>query len=117
MTIEDLQNYDFEFKVDSVQAYPEVEDELDVIYNVYYTLYAHETAIGDDYSIRIARSQQLEVGDLNDIIPFEDLNEEMVIGWVTSALTPSGVEALKLEAAAKVEELINPTSVTLKLIN
>ena len=116
MTIEDLQNYDFDYKIDNVQAYPEIAGELDVVYNVYYTLYCHDPEFGDDISSRVTGSQELAIGDINNMLPFEDLTEELVIGWIRSAMGVEGEELIKMDAAIKVNELLNPSSVTLKLL-
>jgi hypothetical protein len=116
MTIEDLQDYDFDYKIDNVQAYPEIAGELDVVYNIYYTLFCHDPEFGDDYSSRVTGSQELVLGDINNMIPFEDLTEELVITWLTDALGQDGEELIKMDAAIKLNELLNPSSVTLKLL-
>ena len=50
------------------------------------------------------------------MLPFEDLTEELVIGWIRSAMGVEGEELIKMDAAIKVNELLNPSSVTLKLL-
>jgi hypothetical protein len=49
------------------------------------------------------------VGDVNDpnFIPFEDLTEEIVLGWVTTTLGEEEISATETEFEARLQERID----------
>ena len=52
-----------------------------------------------------------------DFIPFADLTNEIVVGWVEAAMGPEQVQSLKDSIDANIDEQITPTTITLSIPN
>jgi hypothetical protein len=52
---------------------------------------------------------------LSDFVPFDELTNEMVSGWVESAMGEEEVQSKKDALEAAIQNQINPTSVTLTI--
>tara|TARA_R110002012_G_scaffold320300_1_gene543192 strand:+ start:748 stop:1068 length:321 start_codon:yes stop_codon:yes gene_type:complete len=93
----------------TVDTYPSLEGESDVIFNVHWRL----TGTDDSENIgSVYGTQSLETSDLSDFTAFADITEEQVNGWVEAALGEEKVAELKANIDAKIEEKVNPTVVT-----
>ena len=51
--------------------------------------------------------------DISDFIPFADLTEAQVQGWVESAMGEEQVASLKAGLDAQIEQEVNPSSIQL----
>jgi len=93
----------------TVDTYPSLEGESDVIFNVHWRLTGTDDSdnIGSVYG-----TQSLETSDLSDFTAFEDITEEDINGWVEEALGEEKVDELKANIDAQIEEKVNPTVVT-----
>jgi len=88
-----------EWKVESLTAYPKLDDKENVVYCVHWRCDALDAVT----------ELSLPSGDF---IPFEDLTEGIVLGWVWDRISKSGMEAL----AAKIkEEAENPAPVAVEV--
>jgi len=118
-------NYTWNCKV--VDAYPQDGEYADVVYNVHWNLKAvsdlkipqppvpaGEPQPEDQfYSAFSYGTQSLDVSDISDFIPFADLTEAQVQGWVESAMGEEQVASLKAGLDAQIEQEINPSSIQL----
>jgi len=73
------------------------------VYTVHYTINAKD----DTYSAGAYGSIGLERGD--NLIPFADLTEEVVIGWVQDALTAEKVGEIEAALQAQLDEQRAPS--------
>lgn len=99
----------------TVDVYPEYDSNSDVVYNVHWKLNAEsdqQDAEGNNYRASIYSTQQLSVDDIGSFIPFADLTNEIVTGWVTTAMGEEEVQSLKDGLDSNIDSQINPTSET-----
>ena len=104
----------FSWNCRQVDAYPSYESETDVVYNVHWILNAERTEGEDVYTASVYGTQSIAI-DLSDFVPFDELTNEMVSGWVESAMGEEGVQSKKDALEAAIQNQINPTSVTLTI--
>lgn len=93
----------------TVDTYPLLEGESDVIFNVHWRL------TGEDDNENIGSSYgtiALDTSDLTDFTAFADITEDMINGWVETALGADEVQAKKDAIDAQIAEKVNPTVVT-----
>ena len=93
----------------TVDTYPLLEGESDVIFNVHWRL----TGEDDNENKGSAYGTiSLDTSDLSDFTAFADITEEQVNGWVEAALGADEVQAKKDAIDAQIAEKVNPTVVT-----
>lgn len=76
-----------------------------------FVLVAHWQCVDADgeYSGRVYNTQSFEFNpDESGFIPYDDLTEAEVIGWVQTALGEEGVAATEAAVAAQIEAQKNP---------
>ena len=102
----------------TVDVYPTHDGHSDVVYIVHWRLNAtsdqtHEVD-GEDvpYTASVYGTQSISTDDIQNFIPFADLTESVVEGWVESAMGEDEVQALKDGLNSNIAEQINPTSET-----
>ena len=108
--------YDWNCK--TVDAYPQDGDYLDLVYNVHW----RTTGVSDQldpsglaYSVTIIGTQSLDVSDVTDFIPFEDLTNEEVAAWTQAAMGEKQVASIEASIESQINSLITPTSITLTI--
>ena len=104
-------NYTWNCK--TVDVYPVNEGNSDVVYNVHYRVVGEdsETAVIGE----IIGTQILDVSDIADFTPFEDLTNDQVTNWVKAAMGTEQVTQIENNIASQIAELENPTSVTMTI--
>lgn len=109
----------FTWDCTKVDVYPTYESESDVVYNVNWVLKGESSETYDDFGVQVPYkssvygSQLLSLADLQTgFIPFEDLTNTIVTGWVTSALGDEKINEYETQINAELNELINPTTVS-----
>lgn len=105
--------YDWNCK--TVDVYPVNEGNNNVVYNVHYRVVGEdsETAVlGDSIG-----TQVLDVSDITDFVPFEDLTNDQVVAWVKSAMGSDKVAQIESNISSQISEKENPTSVTMTIEN
>ena len=106
----------FTWNCRQVDAYPTYESEADVVYNVHWILLGERTEGEETYSASVYGTQSIAI-DLADFVPFADLTNEMVTGWVEAAMGEESVQSLKDSLNLAIESQINPTSIALTIEN
>ena len=93
----------------TVDTYPLLEGNTDVIFNVHWRLTGEDKNgnVGSTYG-----TQSLGTSDLSNFTAFADITEENINGWVETALGEEKVTGLKASIDAQIAEQINPTVVT-----
>jgi hypothetical protein len=97
----------------TVDAYPQDGEYTDLVYNVHYFVTGEDSETA--YIGTIIGTQNLNVSDVTEFIPFEDLTNEIVVGWTKSALGEEQVASIEASIASQIEQMIKPTSVTLTI--
>tara|TARA_R110002153_G_scaffold194635_1_gene348026 strand:+ start:566 stop:886 length:321 start_codon:yes stop_codon:yes gene_type:complete len=93
----------------TVDTFPSLEGETDVIFNVHWRLAGTND---NDNTGSVYGTQSLETSDLSDFTAFANITEQDINGWVETALGEEKVAELKANIDAQIEEQINPTVVT-----
>ena len=101
--------YDWNCK--TVDVHPQAEGETNVVYNVHWIV----TGVEEDYTVNTIGTQVVPLDTENDFIPFEDLTNEIIVGWTKEAMGAEEVKAIEDSIASQIAELKNPTSVTMTI--
>ena len=101
--------YDWNCK--TVDVHPQAEGETNVVYNVHWIV----TGTKEDYSARSIRTQIVAVDPETEFIPFDELTNEIVVDWTKDAMGEEQVQAIEDGIASQINELENPTSVTMTI--
>jgi len=101
----------YEWNCKTVDVHPQAEGETDVVYNVHWIV----TGTEGDYSAKSIGTQTVTVDPETPFIPFEDLTNEIIVGWTKEAMGEDQVQAIEDSIASQIAELENPTSVTMTI--
>jgi hypothetical protein len=93
-----------------VEVFNSLDGNTDVVYNVKYGISTSENGTG----VTLIKEQELDISSITDFIPFEDLTNEIVIGWVKSDLGEIGVNEAQQEAAELLNKTVNTSTKTLQ---
>ncbi len=102
-------SYDWNCK--TVDVHPQAEGETNVVYNVHWIV----KGVKEEYSASSIGTQTVELDPETTFIPFEDLTNEIIVGWTKEAIGADQVQAIEDGIAAQIAELENPTSVTMTI--
>jgi len=106
----------YTWDVSTVDTYPTLESNADVVYNVHWRLTAeddaNQDADGNNWTATSYGTQSVDTSDLSSFTAFADLSASAVQGWVETAMGSDAVTALKSGLDAQIALLITPTSVT-----
>ena len=110
----------YTWNVSTVDTYPTLDGNADVVYNVHWRLNATDTQVdaeGNPYTAGVYGTQVLDTSDLSGFIDFDSVTSAEVQGWVESAMGEEQVQSLKDGLDANIAGQINPTSVTMQLVS
>ena len=102
----------------TVDTYPTHDSHSDVVYNVHWRLNAEsdqQDAEGNDYTASVYGTHSVNADDISSFVPFADLTNDLVTGWVTTGMGEDEVASLKSGLDNDIDGQINPTSVTKQL--
>jgi hypothetical protein len=106
----------YTWDVSTVDTYPTLDGNADVVYNVHWRLTAeddaNQDADGNNWTATSYGTQSVDTSDLSSFTAFADLTSSDVQGWVEAAMGSDAVQSLKDGLDAQIEAKINPTSVT-----
>lgn len=97
--------------ITQMDSYPEYDGETDVVFNVYWTL----TGTDGTYFGSVYGSQMVNLDAAAPFIPYADLTEEQVIGWVQDAMGPDQVTAYEDNVETQIANQMDPPVVVLPL--
>ena len=100
----------------TVDAYVEQNNEADVVYNVHWIVTGTSDvadATGGFYSSTSIGTQTLDVSEITNFIPFDQVTNEEVVEWTQEAMGEEQVTQIEASIASQIESLIHPTSITL----
>ena len=110
----------YNWDVSTVDTYPTLDSNADVIYNVHWRLNATDTQVdaeGNPYTAGVYGTQVLDTSDLSGFIDFDSVTSAEVQGWVESAMGEEQVQTYKDNLDANIAGQITPTSVTKTLVS
>ena len=84
-----------------------------VIYNVHWRVEKED----GEYSASTYGTQSLNTEDIQDFKPFDEVNSEMVEGWVKDVMGEEEVSRIEDGLDQQIENQKNPTSITKTLEN
>jgi len=102
----------------TVDAYPQDGDYTDLVYNVHWIVTGISSELdpqGVAYNATNIGTQTLDVSDVTDFIPFEDLTNEQVVAWTKGAMGEEQVASIEASIQSQIDALITPTTVTLTI--
>ena len=113
-------SYTWDVKI--VEVYPSHTDnqnppntESNVVWNVNWRLKGSDDSNndgdGNPITGEIFGDINIDVSDLSNFTPFDNLSDSKVQGWVESAMGPEQVQQWKDNVDAQIAEKINPSSV------
>lgn len=102
---------EYVWNVQQMESYPTYETHRDVVFNVHYKVVASDSG----YEAEAECSQVLRYDDQTAFVPYDQLEESMVISWVQSALGTEAQSRLENDLAAIINLKKNPPAVTLPL--
>jgi hypothetical protein len=106
-----MATYDWNCK--TVDIHPQEEGKTNVVYNVHWVV----TGVDGDYSATNIGTQVVLLSEGSTFIPFEDLTNDVVVGWTKEAMGEEQVTQIEASIASTIESLITPTSITLTIPN
>ena len=105
----------YTWDVSTVDTYPTLESNADVVYNVHWRLTAeddaNQDADGNNWTASSYGTQSVDTADISDFTAFADLTSSDVQGWVEAAMGADTVTSMKASLDAQIAEKITPTSV------
>jgi hypothetical protein len=81
----------YTWSIDSLPNYPEKDGEIDVIFQVNWTL----TGIDETYTAFEKGSTGLEFNGSDPFIPYSQITKDQAIGWVTSTISENTLNLYK----------------------
>lgn len=99
----------------TVDTYPTHDSHSDVVYNVHWRLNAvsdQQDAEGNDYSASSYGTHSVNADDIENFVPFADLTNDLVSGWVIDGIGEDEVASMKESLDNNIADQINPTSET-----
>ena len=102
----------------TVDCYPTFDEQSDVVYNVHWRLTATSDQVDSNdnpYVASVYGTQTISTDDIENFIPFADLTNTIVSGWVEDIWGEDKVAETKTNLDNNINDQINPTSVTLQI--
>ena len=99
----------------TVDVYPNHDSHSDVVYNVHCRLNAvsdQKNAEGNDYTASSYGTHSVNADDTTSFVPFADLTNDLVSGWVIDGMGEDKVASMKEGLDNNIANQINPTSET-----
>jgi hypothetical protein len=82
--------------------------ETDYVVTALYNVTGIETVSGTEYTASLSNSAQFEVVQGDTFIPYADLTNTIVIGWIETQLGEDGVNNLQASVEGMINSEINP---------
>ena len=108
--------YDWNCK--TVDVHPQEEGETNVVYNVHWIVTGTSDKLDSNlvpYSVTNIGTQVVPLDQDGTFIPFEDLTNEIVVGWTKQAMGDERVAEIEASINSQIEDQMHPKSVTLTI--
>ena len=100
----------------TVDAYIEKDEEADVVYNVHWIVTGTSDELDPQdypYSATSIGTQTLDISEITNFIPFDEVTNEEVVSWTQDAMGEEQVTGIETAIASQIESKIHPTTITL----
>lgn len=104
----------------TVDVYLNEDDHQNVVYNVYWIVTGTSDQLdteGNPYSAYIDGQQTLNISNINEFIPFEDLTNATVTRWVKDTMGAPQVAILESNIRNNIDGQINPITAVMEIQN
>ena len=88
----------YSWVITALGSYPEYQGEQ----NVVFVIYANYTGTDGKFSSSIEISQSLILDSNQPFIPYANLTENQVMGWLLAALTPQQIDQMQATIATQI---------------
>ena len=102
----------------TVDVHPTEGSETDVVYNVHWIVTGVSDELdpqGNAYQSTSIGTQTVPLDPESEFIPFEDLTNEIVVGWTKDAMGVEQVASIEAGIQQAIDLEINPTSITMTI--
>ena len=100
--------------IESLERTFELNEESNVVTKIHWNCNDSVTiqVDGEDRNIpgRVSGTQPLDTSDLEDFVSYEDVTEEVALGWLMDSEEEGFQDVVEAKIAAQIEEQSNPTS-------
>lgn len=87
----------------------DIDGKTDYVVDALFNVLGAEEVGGTEYSYTLTSNNvSFKVSEGSDFIPFEDLTNEIVVGWIKEILGPQGVADYEAAVAGQINAKINP---------
>jgi hypothetical protein len=104
----------------TVDTYPTHAGESDVVYNVHWRVTGLSEELdsqGNPYQATNIGTQTLNTEDITDFIPVDELTNKQVAEWVKSIMGEEEVSRIEESIKNQINEIKNPSSITMTIAN
>lgn len=98
----------YTWNVVQLDAYPQVDDKSEVVFNVHWTLVGEEAG----FTGSVYGAQAVTLDPDAPFTPYADLTQAQVIGWVQSAMGAEQVASYEVNVAQQIQNQIDPPVIT-----
>ena len=108
----------YEWNCKTVDVHPTEGSEKEVVYNVHWIVTGVSDELdpdGNAYQSTSIGTQVVPLDPESQFIPFNELTNEIVVGWTKDTMGEEQVEAIESVVKESIDKKINPTSVTMTI--
>ena len=98
------------WKINSLERTFELNEESNVVTKIHWSCNDSMTVGEDTYVGRVIGGQSLDTSTLEDFVSYEDVTEEVALGWLMDSEEEGFQEVVEAKIVAQIEEQSNPTS-------
>ena len=95
----------YTWTVTNLIGYPVLDGQTDVVTTAFYTVVADD---GAGHTASIQSIQQIPLPKDRPWVPYADLTNDIVVGWIQAELGPDGVASIYANLDAQIAAQINP---------
>jgi len=102
----------------TVDVYPTHDTNTNVVYNIHWRVNGISDQLdaeGNPYQAKSIGTQILTTDDITNFISFENLTNEILVGWTKDAMGAEEVTLIEATVEGLITSKIAPTSVTLTI--
>lgn len=94
----------YNWVIEQMDCYPELDGKKDVVFTIYWRL----NAVDGDYAGTVYGSVGVTLDPDAPFVAYQDLTEDQVVGWVKSALGDDQVKSYEDNVSGQIETQKNP---------
>jgi hypothetical protein len=101
------------WQIEQLSCYPDVDNHIDVVFSAAWRVNGVDDTSGEPLYATVYGTQDIAPYDgKSPFIPYADLQEAIVIGWVQDAMGAEKVAAINANIEQQIENQVNPPVVT-----